>query len=83
MIEILGIKITPKDGIICCVILGVSGIIAHNFQYLLGLVSMIDGDTTITFNLHTTFILVLFTWVGLIQLHLIRKKDKSVSSLNP
>lgn len=64
---------------------GIFVIIAVNFEFIIGWISAVDGNTTISVNIHTASILILFTWVGGIQLYLIRrnksKRDgKSVST---
>ena len=58
-------------------IIAVGGIVAYNFQYIFGFIFSIDGNTTISisFNLHTAAILILFTWVGLIQIYLLIRKQ--------
>ena len=69
-------------GVFLTIISGFFLIVAVNFEFLIGWISSIDGETTISINLHTAAITGLSAWVGGIQLHLLRKNVEKKARIN-
>ena len=65
--------VNVANRLLLVVVAGIFAVIAVNFEFIISLISAVDGNTTISFNLHTAAILCLFAWIGGIQLHLMNR----------
>lgn len=52
--------IAVANRLLLVIVAGIFAVIAVNFEYIIGMISTVDGNTTVSINLHTASILGLF-----------------------